>query len=223
MKIEYGKNSVKTLRELFTSLKYDGFNIEFERIPITDELAPQEQDFDQLVNTLKTFPAGSGAAIIFNCQMGRGRTTTGLVCAYLLNQNVLKSWKPKNDFSEKSAEHPPDYRRGEYHVILKIVSTIEDGELIKAQVDDAIDACSEMQNLRDAIYECKVTSENPATSEIDKKMYFKRGINYLERYWWLILFNTYLNNTAPKFPRSFTKWMQSRWGYRRMLRKLDLV
>jgi len=137
---------------------------------------------------------------------------------------VLNSWRPKSAILFSSTEQTTqDYRRGEYSVVLKLMAAIEGGEQIKAQVDEAIDACSHMQNLRDAIYECKLASENPTATDADKKMYLKRGINYLERYWWLILFNTYLLNTAPKFPRSFTKWMQSRWGYRRMLRKLELV
>lgn len=42
--------------------------VEYIRIPITDECAPEEKDFDQIVATYKEMPQKS--AIVFNCQMG---------------------------------------------------------------------------------------------------------------------------------------------------------
>jgi protein-tyrosine phosphatase len=50
-------------------------------VPVTDECAPDQDDFNQFVELLRE--GGLGAAYIFNCQMGRGRTTTGMVCAYM--------------------------------------------------------------------------------------------------------------------------------------------
>jgi predicted protein tyrosine phosphatase len=44
--------------------------------------APKDTDFDQLVDLL--WHAPDPAAFIFNCQMGRGRTTTGMVIASLV-------------------------------------------------------------------------------------------------------------------------------------------
>lgn len=44
-------------------------------MPITDEKAPKDSDFELLIRRLWDVPLN--AAFVFNCQMGRGRTTTG--------------------------------------------------------------------------------------------------------------------------------------------------
>merc|ERR1712048_111302 len=73
-------------------------NIIYARVPIQDELAPEEADFDQLVMDLKDVAcaapdAASKIALVFNCQMGRGRTTTGMVCASILICGA-RGWTP---------------------------------------------------------------------------------------------------------------------------------
>ena len=56
--------------------------MEYTRVPVTDEKAPKEKDFALLMRRLWKPP--EGAALIFNCQMGRGRTSTGMIIASLL-------------------------------------------------------------------------------------------------------------------------------------------
>jgi len=60
----------------------DGFDVDYQRVPVTDEKAPKERDFVFLVRRLWQQPAGT--ALVFNCQMGRGRTSTGMIIASLL-------------------------------------------------------------------------------------------------------------------------------------------
>lgn len=59
-----------------------GYEVEYTRVPVTDEKAPKEKDFALLMRRLWKPP--EGAALIFNCQMGRGRTSTGMIIASLL-------------------------------------------------------------------------------------------------------------------------------------------
>lgn len=56
--------------------------MDYQRVPVTDEKAPKERDFVFLVRRLWQQPAGT--ALVFNCQMGRGRTSTGMIIASLL-------------------------------------------------------------------------------------------------------------------------------------------
>ena len=60
-----------------------GYDVDYMRVPVTDEKAPKEHDFTLLIQRLWTPP--EGAALVFNCQMGRGRTTTGMIIASLLH------------------------------------------------------------------------------------------------------------------------------------------
>jgi hypothetical protein len=60
---------------------------DYTRVPITDEKAPKDSDFEQLIQRLWNVPPD--AALVFNCQMGRGRTTTGMVIATLVTLRRL--------------------------------------------------------------------------------------------------------------------------------------
>ena len=45
----------------------DGYDVDYLRVPITDEKAPKDQDFEVLIQRLWNVP--EGAAVIFNCQV----------------------------------------------------------------------------------------------------------------------------------------------------------
>ena len=61
------------------------------RMPIVDEKAPRECDFDAMLNELRG--TDENTACVFNCQMGKGRTTTGMIVACLI-RDVLSSDVP---------------------------------------------------------------------------------------------------------------------------------
>ena len=61
------------------------------RMPIVDEKAPRECDFDAMLSELKGTDANT--ACVFNCQMGKGRTTTGMIVACLI-RDVLGANMP---------------------------------------------------------------------------------------------------------------------------------
>jgi hypothetical protein len=63
----HDSNSLKTITEIHESLHCEGFNIKYMRLPIVDERAPTEVEFDILVSALKKEPPES--AYIFNCQV----------------------------------------------------------------------------------------------------------------------------------------------------------
>ena len=45
----------------------DGYDVDYLRIPVTDEKAPKDQDFEELIDRLWNVPPD--AALIFNCQV----------------------------------------------------------------------------------------------------------------------------------------------------------
>jgi len=89
-------------------------------------------------------------------------------------------------------------------------------------VDLAIDMCGDVQNLRKAIYGCKQEADS---QDLQKAQEGKtRGLLYLERYWWLIVFNSYLaSEVASNLSRSFSDYMRGQWGLKRLLRRMELV
>lgn len=71
-----------TPREVYDSLRGQGYRVDYNRVPLTDGAAPRESMLDTFYEGIRR--AGSQNPIIFNCQMGAGRTTTGMVVACLI-------------------------------------------------------------------------------------------------------------------------------------------
>lgn len=221
-----------TPSEVFEALHAQGFNVLYRRIPITDEQAPIPHVFDLVLQEVEQM--GPEIFLMFNCQMGRGRTTTGMVIAYLSQllreKGATKSvLTPSNDddsllvksvnsltLGEQERERER-YLHGEYKVILQLISVLQFGTLSKRIVDEAIDGCYHIQNIREAVYDYKIRIQSieAVDSNADNKkklMLFHVGINYLIRYFYLITFGNYLlekSNQTGSFP-SFNDWLSDR-------------
>jgi hypothetical protein len=68
-----------------------------------------------------------------------------------------------------------------------LLRVIRKGPAVKAAVDDAIDQCSEVLNLRDSIEEARIRAEQ-ATDERTKRTFAQKGL--LRFYWYM---NHFLN------------------------------
>ncbi|XP_057718159.1 uncharacterized protein LOC130932763 [Arachis stenosperma] len=228
-------NSVKTPLEVYEELQVEGYLVDYERVPITDEKSPKEQDFDILVH--KVFQADVNTEIIFNCQMGRGRTTTGMVIATLVYLNRIgASGIPRSNsigrISQSMtniADHLPNseeaIRRGEYGVIRSLIRVLEGGLEGKRQVDKVIDRCASMQNLREAIatYRNSILRQ---PDEMKREASLSFFVEYLERYYFLICFAVYIHSERAALESSaaghssFADWMRARPELYSILRRL---
>ncbi|KAG5055986.1 hypothetical protein JHK85_008496 [Glycine max] len=187
-------DSVKTPLEVYEELQVEGYLVDYERVPITDEKSPKELDFDILVN--KISQADVNTEIVFNCQMGRGRTTTGMVIATLVYLNRIGA----SDMFQGGVEG-------------------------KRQVDKVIDKCASMQNLREAIatYRNSILRQ---PDEMKREASLSFFVEYLERYYFLICFAVYIHseraalrsNTADHC--SFADWMRARPELYSIIRRL---
>eukprot|EP00878_Enallax_costatus_P006221 GHUV01006524.1.p1 GENE.GHUV01006524.1~~GHUV01006524.1.p1 ORF type:complete len:1656 (+),score=579.22 GHUV01006524.1:267-5234(+) len=309
------ETDVQTPLEVYAELIEDGYDIDYMRVPITDEKAPKDSDFELLIQRLWNVPLD--AALVFNCQMGRGRTTTGMAIATLVtlrrlgafptapvphfaqpqtavltpqsqqngwaaaaavpNSNgcmqvavqqqpaapaaaasagsagataqlaVIPAWfartrvargsgsgggaGPGSPSTPKTPLTPEaKLKSGMYGVIRSLLRVLERGVMGKAILDSVIDACSAMQNLREAIatYRGRLMAES---KESRRATLMGVCLEYLERYYMLLAFTSYL--TWPKFdPASpghvtFQDWMETRPELRsvlsRMLRRNPLA
>lgn len=209
-------------------------NVEYLRIPITDEQAPIPLVFDELVeNTSKN------STFVFNCQMGRGRTTTGMVITCIIHGVLLTKhpffsdgegglgyadWDGTFDFlddeerlsSLENLEFSEEamvkrYKRGEYQIILRLVAVLNHGKMAKVVADTCIDVCSDMQNLRKEIYSFKVRLESLTPNTAKYKVCRQVGINYLVRYFYLIAFAGYLlDKVTQNLKQKFSEWLKER-------------
>lgn len=73
---------------------------------------------------------------------------------------------------------------------------------MKHAVDNAIDHCSSVINLRESIEEARLRAEQ-ASDEKQKRMHTTKALQYLRRYFELIVFQAFLHSTEPDTLQSF--------------------
>ncbi|PKA51507.1 hypothetical protein AXF42_Ash002873 [Apostasia shenzhenica] len=229
------RDYVKTPLEVYQELQMEGYLVDYERVPITDEKSPKERDFDDLVHRISQVDANT--EFVFNCQMGRGRTTTGMVIATLVYLNRIgssgiprthyigKIFRTGVDIIDSMPNTEEAARRGEYSVIRSLVRVLEGGAEGKRQVDKVIDRCDAMQNLREAIsnYRNNILRQPDEKKREASLSFF---VEYLERYYFLICFAVYIHTERAALHaisserKTFLDWMRARPELYSILRRL---
>jgi len=209
-------------------------------VPVVEERAPDESCFDILVESLKNEPASTQC--VFSCQMGRGRTTLGMVISCLIKEIQITSELKKmaeidlvaKDVIEslikqkfeaplpKNQDDDDPFIKGEFDVIKELLEKVPEAVEGKRKVDRIIDICGPtpkgtgLQNLRECIIETKWKYD---VAPEEKQVVWKRMIlNFMERYFYLICFATYSLEVGTKgFDTSFVDWMNARSYLRTMI------
>ncbi|XP_045924949.1 paladin isoform X2 [Micropterus dolomieu] len=204
--------SCLTVQEIFNQHKSSHQGLIYKRIPLPDCSAPREEDFDRLLEAMKSALAeDSHSAFVFNCSNGKGRTTTAMVVAVL----TLWHFNGFPEFGDDEIVSVPDakYTKGEFEVVMQLVRLIPDGHRMKREVDMALDSVSETMtpmhyHLREIIISTYRQIKSGKT-EKESQQLLLWSLQYLERYIYLILFNTYLHlEKKNSWQRSFTVWME---------------
>lgn len=75
---------VLTPSDVYRKMCEAGYRVNYARLPVTDEQAPIPRVFARLEERVEAALKHQEVAMAFNCQMGRGRTTTAMVAATLV-------------------------------------------------------------------------------------------------------------------------------------------
>lgn len=202
--------------EVFAKLRDEGFLVHYARLPVTDEQSPIPNTYnlieERVTSALTQHGSFDNMSWVFNCQMGRGRTTTGMIAAALV-ANILHSPFPAQQLINPGAgdeggdgegnelsweTHAWDGREaepflaGEYKVTLQLVGVLQYGRAAKRLADRAIDAMEAVQNLRRAVYDFKLRAEAAAPGSAKQKKIFEVALNYLYRLSTLYVFAGFL-------------------------------
>jgi len=233
--------TVRGLHDVYASLRENGFeHLSTVRVPVVEERAPDEKCFDILVDSLKQEPAATQCA--FSCQMGRGRTTLGMIIACLVKEIQISTELRRmaeiglvpqatvDDLIKQKFEAPlprtqdddDPFIKGEFDVIKELLEKIPEAKEGKRKVDRVIDICGPapkgtgLQNLRECIIETKWKYD---VAPEEKQVVWKQMIlNFMERYFYLICFATYAAAHGPNgFEKSFVQWMDEHKELRTMI------
>ncbi|XP_014898494.1 paladin isoform X2 [Poecilia latipinna] len=204
--------SCLTIQEIFNQHKSSHQGLVYKRIPLPDCSSPREEDFDKLHEAIRNALAEDPhTAFVFNCANGKSRSTTAMVVA------VLTLWHLKGfpECTDDEIVSVPDakYTKGEFEVVMRVVRLLPDGHKRKKEVDLALDSISETMtpmhyHLREMIISI-YRQIKPEKTEKECKQQLLRSLQFLERYIYLILFNTYLHlEKKDSWHRSFSVWME---------------
>jgi len=205
-----------------------GVELVVVRIPLQEDQMPTEY-IDTIVESLKHEPASTPC--IFNCQMGKGRTTLGMVAACLVKEITITAELRKMNEAQLipdatfkdliytkfekipvSGEEEDPYTQGNYDVIKQLCATCPEAAQAKKKIDIIIDKCGPppkgdgIQNLRECIIQTKWKYDVAAE---DKQVAYKEMIiNFIQRYFYTICFAQYaIHNGYLGYPQSFADWM----------------
>merc|ERR1712086_786333 len=203
---------LKTLSEVIEGLKADFPGLQHMRVPICNSAAPLESDFDIICATL--VGTNINTPIIVNDQVGLSRATTGSVIACLfkefqinasfeglvetvpgVNLDLLKMDKYVMD----PAKDP--LFRGEFPVVMDLVSKLAGGQAAKNTCDKVIDkngpkktGGTGIKQLRENIAESKLSYEimdDAAQAFLKVKI-----MDNIHKYFYLIAFTAYIREAA---------------------------
>ena len=178
---------------------------------------------------------------MFSSQLGSGRSTLGMVIASILKAAQMmtklnkmvdagmaeRAWadniiKSKFEDPLPSEDNKDAFLRGEFDVIKQLLDKFPETKAGKVLADKMIDINGPppegagLQNLRKSIIQMKYKYD--ASTE-DKQFVWKNMIiNYLERYFYIICFATYVRqNTDEGFKKSFVAWLDEHKELRGMI------
>merc|ERR1712142_1378043 len=233
--------NLKSFNKMLTDLAagpMEGMSI--IRVPVLEEKALPEECFDIIVKALaEENPAKTQC--IFSSQLGKGRTTFGMVIAATvkaiqmstkLNKMVetgigSREWADgiiHKTFEELTASEDlkDSYLMGEFDVIKELLEKVPATKEGKQLADKMIDICgvppegTGIQNLRKCIIQTKYKYD--AATEDRQGHWKKIIINFIERYFYIVCFATYAKLFGPEgFKKTFVEFMNENSSLRDMI------
>lgn len=222
---------ILTPRDVYNQMVSEGYRVNYGRVAITDEQAPLPEALAQLVDRVKG-GLQEPCDFVFSCQMGRGRTTSGMVTASLIATTLsapfedLATTPDDQVFLTDTIDGPSEeeaYLEGEYKTILQLVGVLSHGKMAKLLTDKSIDLMQDVQNLRKAIYPFKLKVDAAQKGSEQQRKYNHIGVNYLYRYGALIAFANYLIETREGLTSSrFPDWLKEHREISTLLNRTSL-
>ncbi|XP_038060008.1 paladin-like [Patiria miniata] len=224
---------LKTIQEMYAIHTVSQTNARYLRMPMRSNGAPDEQVIDTFFNVLKDVPTlfdhqdTSTPGLVFVGHMGASRTTFAMVLGMLVLGHKHGFPEEAYEDTKPFSQENPNLEKAEFPVVQQLCRALPDGIQVKQEVDVLINLSDEMSNIRRDIYESKkkmeaIKEDYEIAGGSAKQFFLQRMFKYLERYCFLLLFNSYLHQQKIQmFCQSFEVWMQQHPILYRILGDMD--
>jgi len=210
--LEVEVKDLKSLSEVMEGAKADFPGLVHMRVPMCNSAAPLENDFDIICETL--VGTSINTPVIINDQVGLSRATTGCVVACLFKEfqinasfeGLVETVPGVNLDLLKMDKYTMDPKkdplfRGEFAVVMDLVSKLKGGAEAKNECDKVIDkngtpktGGNGIKQLRENIAESKLSYEimdDAAQAFLKVKI-----MDNIHKYYYLIAFTAYMREAA---------------------------
>ncbi|KAI9082651.1 hypothetical protein K1719_035520 [Acacia pycnantha] len=212
-------DDVKTPAEVYSSLKNDGYDIVYRRIPLTRERDALASDID----AIQYCEDDSAGSYLFLSHTGFGGVAyaMAIMCIKLGAATNLESkisrplYGPHihpmvQENMPSRASNEEAFRMGDYRDILNLTRVLIRGPQSKADVDIIIERCAGAGHLREDIMYYRKEFEKFTDGDDEERAHLMdMGVKALRRYFFLITFRSYLHCTSPA-QMEFAAWMSAR-------------
>ncbi|XAR63978.1 hypothetical protein NMG60_11024154 [Bertholletia excelsa] len=171
-------NDVKTPFEVYASLKDEGYDIEYRRIPLTREREPLASDVD----AIQYCKDDSAGAYLFVSHTGFGGVAyaMAIICIRLDADAKLATVTPQSSVLLYQSSEEEAHKMGDYRDILSLTRVLICGPKSKEDVDVVIERCSGAGHLRDDIlYYTKELEKFPCIDDEHRAYLMDMGIKAL--------------------------------------------
>lgn len=218
-----GPSEVATISEVFQAVKAENPMTHYFRIPVTAEDAPEPADFDYILRILCSFPT-QHVHMIFNCQIGAGRSTTGTIIACQVLSWRAGKQAEQLEYVEQAISRLSTTQQNYYKAIQSILRTIRFGLESKLKLDKIVDAAAAVVNVRQAIDDWKQKAA-VAVDPNEARKCLRKGIAALRRYCLLLLFQAYLDENDPdqeaQLMETFAEYLGRHPEFEKLLLELE--
>ncbi|XP_070185653.1 paladin-like [Littorina saxatilis] len=212
--------STFTPDDLWQQQRLQTLDMCYRRLPINYDHGFQEKEFgviqQLMLGYMKTESSwkDNQAAFVFHCRTGKSRTSLAMAAASIVFFHMRGfPYGAKPGEQELVSCPNRSYTLGEFVVVMRLVRRLPDGYQRKREVDFVLDRLFETMSpmhfhLREVIFVTynKIKSAN---CESIRERRRRQSLDFMERYIYLILYNTYIaEEKHTNFTRSFSHWMK---------------
>lgn len=212
--------SALTPDDLWQQQRLQTLDMSYIRLPIQYDHGLQEKEFDAIQQLLFSYMKtderwkSNYHAFVFHCRTGKSRTSQAMAAASMLFYHIRGfPYGAKPGEQEMVSCPNRSYTLGEFVVVMRLVRRLPEGHQRKREVDLVLDRLFETMSpmhyhLREVIF-VKYNKIKTAQTDEQRQEIRRQSLDLLERYMYLILYNTYLaQEKQHKFRRSFSTWMR---------------